>query len=187
MTKGSTTGNYFVNLGWTDNSTNETGFQILQSVNSTSNFQLVTTAGVNATSFTVNLGTKPVSGTYYYKLVAINGTVKSAASNMVNAQVTVSSPVPGAPTNLSVTVAPTLQSSKIVVLKWTDNSSIETGYNIYSSNLSTGTFTKLGTIGANKTIVAISPSVTTGTEYYQVKAVNNESESTPLSGSATIN
>ncbi|MDP4268278.1 MAG: hypothetical protein Q8880_12700, partial [Bacteroidota bacterium] len=48
LTKGTSTGNYYVNLKWQDNSNNESGFKILQSINSTSNFNFIKSPGENS-------------------------------------------------------------------------------------------------------------------------------------------
>ena len=88
VSKGATSGTYYVNLTWKDNSTTETGFKIYQSINSTSNFQIVKTPIANSTSYGINLGTTPTKGTYYYKIVAVDSTGKlSQYSNTVTATI----------------------------------------------------------------------------------------------------
>ena len=52
-----------INLGWTDNATNETGYRVYR------NAQLIATLGANATSYTDN---PPGSGPYSYGVQAFN-------------------------------------------------------------------------------------------------------------------
>ena len=70
-----------INLSWTDNSSNETGFEIWRSTNSSTGFVTIGLAPAGATSYfdsTLNAGT-----TYYYKLRAIGQYGESAlVSNM---------------------------------------------------------------------------------------------------------
>ncbi|GEM_PF-596158 len=89
ITKGATSGNYFVNLTWVDNSNNETGFQIQQSIGSTNTFQTIATPAQDNIGFSVNLGTAPASGTYYYRILSINAVGASQPSTVVNANVQV--------------------------------------------------------------------------------------------------
>ena len=82
--KGTTTRNYYVALKWADNSNNETGFQIYQSINSSSNFSLIKSPAANTVTYTINLGNNPIKGTYYYKVVAINAYGTSSPTNIVS-------------------------------------------------------------------------------------------------------
>ena len=76
----STTG---ILLTWTDNATNETGFQIERSLSATSDFALVATTAANVNSF---LSTGLAAGTqYYYRIRSINGSINSAYTTVVSA------------------------------------------------------------------------------------------------------
>ena len=184
VSKGATSGNYYVNLTWKDNSNNETGFEILQSVNSTNNFQVTKTPAANGTSYGINLGSTPTPGTYYYKVVAVNASGKSQASNTVTAQIGEVTPPPTqqpptAPTGLTTMVGKDFTGKDVIILTWQDNSDNEQGFNMYVSNSATGGFTKVATFGPDQTIVAHNVgSVTSGTTfYYQIKAFNAAGES----------
>lgn len=59
-----------INIGWKDNSNNETGFEVYRSTSSTGTFNIVATTGANTTAFTDT--TLSPSTTYYYKIQAIN-------------------------------------------------------------------------------------------------------------------
>ncbi len=73
-----------VNLSWTDNSTNETGFQLQRKTGSTGTYaQVGTNLAVNATTFS-NTGLT-ASTTYFYRIRAINAAGNSSYSNEVQA------------------------------------------------------------------------------------------------------
>src|SRR5206468_2341425 len=71
-----------VNLTWTDNSTNETGFKVYKSTDGV-NFALLATAGANATSFSWT--TAAQGTTYSFRVTAYNSSGESAASNTATA------------------------------------------------------------------------------------------------------
>ena len=81
------TGPTSVNLSWTDNSSNETGFIIERSTDGV-NFSLVTTTAPNVTGY-IDSTVSPAT-TYTYRVRATNGTGDSANSNLS----TVATPVP---------------------------------------------------------------------------------------------
>ncbi len=71
-----------INLSWTDNSTNENGFAIEQSIDGV-NFSQVGTVGVNVTTYAAN--TNLSSGTmYYYRVRAYNGSGNNTYSDYSN-------------------------------------------------------------------------------------------------------
>ncbi|MET0464601.1 MAG: fibronectin type III domain-containing protein [Chitinophagaceae bacterium] len=65
-----------IGLTWTDNSTNETGFEIWRGTNPSGDFALIGRAAANATSYTDTALT--ASTTYYYKIKAIGQYGESA-------------------------------------------------------------------------------------------------------------
>ena len=76
----STTGVGLIQLNWADRSNNEKGFAIERSTSLNSGFARVATVGANLTSYTDRRVTKGV--TYYYRVNAYNGTIKSGYSNV---------------------------------------------------------------------------------------------------------
>ncbi|XVJ66420.1 MAG: hypothetical protein HEQ40_09775 [Lacibacter sp.] len=71
-----------INLSWTDNSNNETGFEIWRSTNATTGFITVGTAAANATNYAdsgLNANT-----TYYYRIRAIGQFGESAFTENLN-------------------------------------------------------------------------------------------------------
>ncbi len=72
-----------INLTWTDNATNETGFQLERSLDGSTNWSLLASPGANATSYTDNNLNSGVR--YYYRIRAVNTSGNSAYSNVANA------------------------------------------------------------------------------------------------------
>jgi titin len=72
-----------INLRWTDNSNNETGFQVERCTgNNCSNFAQITQTGANVTTFP---NTGLTGNTWYrYRVRAINGSGNSAYSNTIS-------------------------------------------------------------------------------------------------------
>ena len=69
-------------LNWTDNSTNETGFQIERSLLASSGYTLITTTAANTTSY---INTSLASGTqYFYRIRATNATGNSTYTSVVS-------------------------------------------------------------------------------------------------------
>jgi hypothetical protein len=72
-----------INLSWTDNSTNESGFRIERSTNGTS-FSQIATVGANTTSYaSTSLQSNRI---YYYRVRAYNSVGNSAYSNTASAR-----------------------------------------------------------------------------------------------------
>ncbi|MEN8126950.1 MAG: DNRLRE domain-containing protein [Planctomycetota bacterium] len=73
-----------INLSWTDNATDETGFKIERSKRDNSSFEQVATVGANVTSYS-DTGLKK-NTTYYYRVRATNADGDSAHSNEASAK-----------------------------------------------------------------------------------------------------
>jgi hypothetical protein len=73
-----------INLSWTDNAGNETGFLIERSTKSGSGYVQIATVGSNVTSF-ANTGLAG-NKNYYYRVRATNGSGNSAYSNTASAK-----------------------------------------------------------------------------------------------------
>jgi galactose oxidase-like protein/fibronectin type III domain protein/Kelch motif protein len=152
-----------INLSWTDNSNNETGFKIERSSNGT-NFTQIATVAANIKAYTDTGLT--ASTKYYYRVRAYNSAGNSAYSNTASAT-TLPTP-PAAPTNL---IALAISPSQ-VDLSWTDNSNNETGFKIERSTDGT-TFTQVATVGANVTTYSDTGLAALTTYYYRVRAYNS--------------
>jgi hypothetical protein len=113
-----------IDLSWTDNSTNETGFELKRATDSAFTLNVVWTGGIQGTTYS-NTGLS-AGTTYYYKVRAQGSSQNSAYSTAVSATTLSSDPIPAAPSNLSATAGSNTQ----VNLTWTDNSSNETGFEL---------------------------------------------------------
>jgi hypothetical protein len=72
-----------INLAWSDNSVNETGFKIERSPNGSTSWMPIATVGANLTSYS-NTGLS-TNTTYYYQVRATNAGGDSAYSNVASA------------------------------------------------------------------------------------------------------
>jgi serine protease AprX len=94
-----------ISLSWTDNSNNESGFQIQRSSDGAT-FGLIATLGANVTTYTDNGRT--AGTTYYYRVRAFNSRGNSALSNVASATTLSSStPTPTPTPGLTPTPTPT--------------------------------------------------------------------------------
>ena len=112
-----------INLAWTDNSDNETGFAIERCTGSgCSNFSEIARVGSDLTAFgDVGL----TAGILYrYRVLAFNAAGTSKDSNIAEASTPV--PPPTAPSNLRSSVV----SSNQINLSWSDNSTDEDGFRL---------------------------------------------------------
>lgn len=144
-----------IDLGWQDNSGNETGFKIERSTNGVTFAQIATVAaGVTAYS-----DTGVTSGrTYTYRVRAFNAYGDSAYTDPASA--TTPAPPPTAPSRLTVRAASMTQ----INLSWKDMSSNETGFYVECS-LNGVNWSRVATLAANTTTYA-STGLTRNTKYY---------------------
>ena len=167
-------------LSWTDNSSDESGFDIERSLDGVS-FSLLDTVPANQATY-VDTGLA-ASTAYYYRGNAYNGAGVSGWSNTSNATTFDPAFIPDAPSNLVATAT----SSSTIDLVWTDNSANEEGFDIERSE-SGGGFQYLATVGVDQTTYGdggLSPSTTYD---YQVSAFNEAGSSTMsnVSGDTTF-
>jgi hypothetical protein len=159
-----------INLTWADNSTNETGFVLMQSSSSGGMYNKLITIPANTTSYTdTGLGS---SATYYYKIQATNAAGNSSWSNVASAT-TASSGPPSAPASLSALAS----GCNIIVLSWTDKSTTETGFDLRRSTSLNGTYVTIATLPAN-TVTYTNTGLTKGKKYYyKIRSVNTAGNS----------
>jgi len=103
-----------VTVSWTDNSTNENGFRIYRSIDGAAPWELAGTASANATSW---VSDQPVC----YRVVAFNAAGGAPPSQYPGCT------RPAAPGNLSIAS----MGDGMFELTWTDNSVIETVYEVW--------------------------------------------------------
>lgn len=154
-----------VNLTWTDNAVNETGFKIERSTDGTT-FTQVASILANTTSFQAsNLN---ASTTYHFRVRAYDGPNASAYSNVA---ATTTQPAPAAPSNLTAT-----PSASKVTLNWTDNATNEMAFKLDRSTDGVN-FTQLGILSANSTAYANAGLAAGVTYYYRIRAYDGPNHS----------
>jgi hypothetical protein len=166
-----------IDLGWTDNSDNETSFKIERSTDGV-NFSQIDTVGANVTAYSDT--TVAESTTYWYRVRASNGDGDSAYTNIASATTPAcpSNP-PAAPSNLKAKV----KGKSKITLSWNDNSNNEDGFRIYRGD-SPSTLAILTTVGANVTSFNDTTVQSKTTYYYKVCAYNGDGEA--CSGTVSV-
>ncbi|OGN09963.1 MAG: hypothetical protein A3J46_04505 [Candidatus Yanofskybacteria bacterium RIFCSPHIGHO2_02_FULL_41_11] len=149
-------------LAWTDNSSNEDGFKVEQSLNNQFGpFSQVATTSADAVSYS-NTGLT-ADQTYYYRVRAFNSGGNSGYTN--TAYAITATVVPSDPSNLTATA-----SSSSAVLNWTQSSTNEGGFKVERGTDGVN-FTEIATKGINATN-HVDPGLAPGTYYYRVRAFN---------------
>jgi hypothetical protein len=153
-----------ISLAWTDNATDEQGFQLWRSTTGANGtYTLLTTLGADVTAGDDN-GLTP--GTQYcYKVRATGSGPSSDFSNSSCAPTPLAPPT--APTNLALAV----QSGSAINLTWQDNASDEAGFEVWRSTTgASGTYTKRTNRPVNSEVFG-DTGLSSGTEYcYKVLA-----------------
>ncbi len=164
-----------IDLRWTANSTNETGFVVESSLTST--FATITSFNLAAGQTTFQNTGLTTGTTYFYRVKAINTAGSSGYSNTASAT---PASVPAAPSNLSAATSSTTQ----INLGWTDNSNNENNFVLERALTNAFNTVTSFTLAANQTTYSDS-GLAAGTAYfYRVKATNAVGSS-PYSNIAT--
>jgi hypothetical protein len=168
-------------LSWTDNSSNESGFQVERAPAGTSNYALVTVLGPDTTAYE-DSGLTP-NTTYSYRVRATGPGGYSGYSNSANGTTLAANTKPAAPTNLT---AHNITDSS-VYLTWTDNSNNETGFHLYLGIPETSYVTEIGAgvLLADYTSVTVIDLYSDHPYMFWVSAYNDAGESS-WSNSVTI-
>ena len=155
-----------IDLTWTDNATNETGYQVERSTNG-STWSRVASLAAGATRYE---NTGLVAGTkYYYRVRAVHASAASAYSATATATTLASATaLPAKPSNLRATVV----SPNQVDLTWEDNATNETGYRIEYYVRQVGRWARVADVGPGVTSYSDTAVVGGRTYYYRVRAVN---------------
>jgi len=147
-----------INLSWTDNANNETGFKIERKTGSGGTYSQIITVGTNVTSYNNTSGLS--EGTqYYYRVRATNATGDSVYSNEANAITMLATPTGLAASAISETE---------IDLTWNNISSSESGYYIERKTGSGGTYSQIASLAANSTSYSDSSLTKATTYYYRV-------------------
>jgi regulation of enolase protein 1 (concanavalin A-like superfamily) len=169
-----------INLAWSDNASNEGGYEI-QMMTGPAGFFTAGNLAANATATTVLNLSREV--THYFRVRAFNAAGNSAFSNVI-AVTTPPEPVPptlAAPTNLRVTAT----TSSTVALAWVDNASSEIGYHIGRSTDGVN-FDWSGWF-ANSTSIEVTGLQPTATYYFRVRAYQHSADGRYYIHSASSN
>ena len=170
-----------IELAWTDNSGNETGFIIQRQVNGETWTNDYAATGENETAYDdQNL----LPGVYNYRVVACNDFGNSEPSNEA---VDTILDLPFAPGNLQATGD---SPAGTVLLAWTDNSGNETDF-IIQRQVNGGTWdNNYAAVGVNSTSYLDnnggSPPLPNATYNYRVAAFNGDGESNPSNEDAAV-
>jgi hypothetical protein len=175
-----------VQLQWTDNANNETGFTIQRCTGATcTNFVGIDGVGMDTTTYTDPTVTP--NATYRYRIVAFNFAGNSLASNIATTVVPAS---PASPTNLVTTVQGSLTTGPRVRLVFRDNqndTNPETGFRVFRSD-NGGAFTLLTTLGPRGGVGNVTyydyAVVGGGTYSYYIVTINASSASLQPSNTA---
>jgi subtilisin family serine protease len=158
-----------VDLSWTDNSADETGFRIERKQGAAGTYAQIDTVGVNETIYS---DTTTIGGpTYFYRIKAYNAEGDSASSN----QVSVTPGVPDPPTAFSATPASYSQ----VSLTWTDGSVGETGFRIQRKTGTAGVWAQLAIVSSDQTAYVDTSVSGSTTYYYRCFSYNPRGDSQP--------
>jgi len=153
-----------INLAWTDNSTNETGFLLERKTGSGGAWSQIASLGANVVTFS-NTGLTEGT-TYYYRVRAYHSYGTSAYSNEAMAATPVA--LPAAPSNLTVSVIASTQ----ITLTWTDNSTNETGFLVERRTGTSVTWSQIASLSANVRAFSDTGLTAGTTYYYRVRARN---------------
>jgi hypothetical protein len=154
-----------INVSWADNANDETGYVISRATSAAGPFVQVATAPANATSVVDTFGPPGLNVTYTYRVTAVRDTDISFP-----AQVSVGPTPSVGPARV---LAPTfLTTPSAITVNWLDNSTNESGFDIYRSASAAGPWVKMGSTVANTTQFVDSTVTAGATYFYRVNAYN---------------
>ncbi|MGD0649829.1 MAG: fibronectin type III domain-containing protein [Verrucomicrobiia bacterium] len=161
-----------INLSWTDNSNNETGFKVERALDNggiPGPWTQIATVGANITSYSdtgVSADTR-----YWYRVRAYKNGGDSAYSNQASATTP-----PPPPSSLTATAISTNQ----INLSWTDNSNTESSFKIErapDSSGAPGVWTQIATVSSNVTAYSDTPLSPNTKYWYRVRASSGSGDS----------
>jgi fibronectin type III domain protein len=156
-----------ISLVWTDNASNEEGFEVWRSTSGPSGaYVLLSTTGANTTS-SGDAGLTPLTE-YCYEVRAVGGAGVPPSGYSNSSCATTAAAPPAAPSNLSAAASTPTE----IELAWTDNASDEEAFEVWRSTSGPGgSFTLRTTVGADLTS-SDDNGLTPGAEYcYKVRAI----------------
>lgn len=155
-----------ITLGWLDNVESDLAGYNVYRASSLDGTYVKLNSGLLTQSDYADLAA-PVGATSYYRITAVDATGNESVAATGYAFRAASGAVPTAPSSLAA--APSTASVK---LTWADNASDETGYLIERQNAD-GSYSQVGTAGANATTYTDSGLTSGQTYVYRVRAQNS--------------
>ena len=150
-----------VSLAWTDNSSNETAFELQRSEDDRASWATIVRPSANETAHTDD---SLIAGrSYSYRIRALNANGNSAWSNVL-----ILDRVPAPPTDLHVASV----TSSSISLEWSDASTNESAVQLKRSSDGGVSWADLSSLGANTTSYTDSDLPSGSTFYYRVRATN---------------
>ncbi len=156
-----------IDLAWTDNATNETGYRVDRAAAEQGPWALIATPGAGSTSYSDTNLTPEIR--FWYRVTAFNTGGPSDPSATASATTLAAPTLPAAPAGLTAKA----MTKNVINLAWTDSSDNETGFLIERCKGSTCTsFTQVASVGSTmKTYV--NSGLAGGTTYrYRIRAYN---------------
>jgi len=154
-----------VNLSFSDNSNNESGFKI-ERKESGGTYSEIATVPTNTTTYADT--TVQAQKTYYYRVRAYNAYGNSSYTNEVNVTTPACGTIPNKPTNLSASALSTTE----IKLTWSDNSDNEDGFKLERKEEG-GTYAEIKTLSANTTSYTDTGLKPNTKYYYRIRAYNS--------------
>ncbi|GEM_PF-3420218 len=162
-----------VELAWTDNAYNETGYLVERAPTATGVFSIVARLEGQSTSFHDRYLQPTIA--YSYRVRAYNSADSSSYSNTAEATTPAGSGSPTAPNDFRAYVKSPTQ----VWLYWADNATNEEGYIIERSPGATTNFTVIATVAANETTYRVGGLTPTTSYSFRVRAYTLVDSSAP--------
>jgi titin len=158
-----------VDLSWSDNAGDETGYRIERSADGV-NFSEIATLGANATSY-ADTGVT-ASTTYDYRVRAYNGAGNSGYSNTASATTQAPPPPPATPSNLNAAAASGTQ----IDVSWNDVAD-ESSYRLERADSGSGPWSTVANLPADSTGYSDGGLDVGATYFYRLFASNGSGDS----------
>jgi len=168
-----------IDLAWTDNSTNEMGFNVQRSTNGGS-YVTIGSSGTNVARY-MDTGLAP-NTTYAYRVYAYNNIGSSSTYASVS-RTTAALSTPATPSGLVLTAL--TEEGTEVQLDWQDNASNESAYEVHRSFNGTS-FAVIATLAQNSERYTDTLSPPNTPLYYRVRALNSVGGANSASQSITL-
>jgi len=163
-----------IQLSWTDNSNDETGFKIERSINGVSYSPLVNVSNTNYTDNQLVAG-----GTYFYRIKSYN-----ALGESKYIETKALTPLEGAPLPASNVVLTSSSNPLYISISWADNSNNENGFRV-ERKTATGAYQVVATLLSNVTTYTDTNVIGNTQYFYRVTAYTHQANA-PASNEKSI-